>query len=50
MKKTACIMFSVVFFLLCLIPGVGMLIRGPADLKAFMAEYDVKEEEIGQVW
>ena len=26
-----------------------MLIRGPADLKTFMAEYDLKEE-IGQVW
>ncbi len=34
MKKTACIMFSVVFFLLCLIPGVGMLIRGPAPAAA----------------
>ena len=27
-----------------------MLIQGPADLKTFMAEYDLKEEEIGQVW
>lgn len=34
MKKVFCILFTAVFFLLCLVPSVGMLIAGPSEAAA----------------
>lgn len=31
MKKAMCIVFIAVFFVMCLVPSVGLLIKGPAD-------------------
>ena len=34
MKKAFCILFTAVFFLLCLVPSVGLLIAGPSEAAA----------------